>query len=50
VGQVERERTEVSRKGAKAQRREAVFLCAFAPLREILSSVAYLNFMTHYQK
>jgi hypothetical protein len=28
----------ISRKGAKAQRKTACLLCAFAPLRELLSS------------
>jgi hypothetical protein len=52
VGQFERGRNEFSRKGAKAQRKTGCFLCAFAPLRESLSSVvADLNFkLTHYQK
>jgi hypothetical protein len=30
VGQFERERKEISRKGAKAQRKTACLLCAFA--------------------
>jgi hypothetical protein len=39
----------VSRKGAKAQRKQLVFLCAFAPLREILFlKLAIQNFkLTH---
>jgi hypothetical protein len=39
---LKKERKEVSRKGAKAQRRQAVFLCAFAPLRETSFVRCYL--------